>query len=95
MSLIPQHLLVKIFTFPPITFLLENVLILKGETSDWPPVFKQHLVSNLKVRIKIFLTTTSSTVCTLNMSIKSSRALSSQLLNGLKKKPKKRDALVR
>ena len=39
MSLIPQHLLVKIFTLPPITFLLENVLILKGETSDWPPVF--------------------------------------------------------
>ena len=51
---------------------------------------KQHLVSNLKVRIKIFLTTTSSTVCTLNMSIKSSRALSSQLLNGLKKKTEKK-----
>ena len=39
MSLIPQHLLVKIFTFPHIIFLLENILILKGETSYWPPVF--------------------------------------------------------
>ena len=33
----------------------------------------------------MFLTTISSTVCTLNISIKSSRALSSQLLNSLRK----------